>query len=418
MTALRAVPSPITEAVRARVGASPLCAFITDLDGVARRAAYMRATLPAGVRLYYAMKANAERPVLDTLAAHIDGFEVASEGEIEKARAVSPDIAVIFGGPGKTDSEVEAALDAGVLRLHVESVHELRRVAAIGARRNTRVPVLLRVNLAHVEAGATLRMSGVPTQFGIEEAEVPAAIALALTLPAIDLEGFHFHSVSNQMDAAAHCDLVAGYLARARAWAREGGVDLRHVNAGGGIGVRYDGGAQFDWNAFTSGLRPVVADLPDGFLNFECGRYLVAEHGWYACEVLDLKRNHGTDYAIVRGGTHHFRLPVSWRHSHPFAVIAIEGWDRPYPRPTLHDVRLTVCGQLCTPKDVLAFDAPVAHIRVGDVIVFEIAGAYGWAISHHDFLSHPHPDHVYLQGSAACDANNPLAHVHALPHLS
>lgn len=398
-------PRRVLEAIHERVGETPVCAFLIDLDEIAHRAARIRATLPPGVRMYYAMKANAEHPVLDTLARQIDGFEVASGGEIAKARGVSRTLPLIFGGPGKTDVELEAALDAGIERLHVESAHELQRVAALGARRGTRIPVLLRVNLTRIVADGTLHMSGVPTQFGIDEADVPSVTALARTLPAVDVEGFHFHSVSNQMDAAAHCALVAKYLERAHAWARDLEIDLRHVNAGGGIGVRYDGGRQFDWTAFTTGLAPIVKGLPHGFLNFECGRYLVAEHGWYATEVLDLKTNHGRAYAIVRGGTHHFRLPVSWRHSHPFSVTRVETWLRPYPRPTMRDVTLTVCGQLCTPKDVLAFDAPIDEIAVGDVIVFEIAGAYGWAISHHDFLSHPHPEHVYLQGTGPISSN-------------
>jgi diaminopimelate decarboxylase len=98
----------------------------------------------------------------------------------------------------------------------------------------------------------------------------------------------------------------------------------------------------------------------------------------------------------VRGGTHHFRLPASWQHSHPFTVLPVERWSSRAPRPELRDAPVTVVGELCSPKDVLARDVVVPRVRAGDVLVFHCAGAYGWEISHHDFLSHPHPEHVFL----------------------
>lgn len=130
---------------------------------------------------------------------------------------------------------------------------------------------------------------------------------------------------------------------------------------------------------------------------FECGRYLTASCGYYGGEVLDIKKNHGKNYIIIRGGIHHFRLPDAWQHSHPFQVIPVNQWEYPFPRKELYDSEITVAGQLCTPKDVIAKDAFVSRVRIGDVILFPYAGAYGWEISQHDFLSHPHPEHIYLE---------------------
>lgn len=156
---------------------------------------------------------------------------------------------------------------------------------------------------------------------------------------------------------------------------------------------------QFDWITFVNGIAPVLQkELPsETTLLFECGRYLTASSGYYATEVLDVKVNHGKTYVIVRGGTHHFRLPVSWQHSHPFEVIEVENWMHPYDRPEVKEAAFTVAGQLCTPKDILASDITSGRVRAGDILLFQYAGAYGWAISHHDFLSHPHPQHIYLQ---------------------
>jgi diaminopimelate decarboxylase len=126
-------------------------------------------------------------------------------------------------------------------------------------------------------------------------------------------------------------------------------------------------------------------------LIFELGRFLVAEAGWYAAEVIDLKCTHGRHFAVLRGGTHHFRLPAAWGYSHPFAVLPVEQWSYPFARPEVYAQCIDVVGELCTPRDVLARQVWVERLRIGDLVVFPLAGAYGWEISHHDFLSHPHP---------------------------
>ncbi|GBF76057.1 diaminopimelate decarboxylase [Paenibacillus sp. 598K] len=377
----------------------PICAYIRDVGALVDHVRQRVQSMPSASRLFYAMKANSEEEVLRALAPVAHGFEVASLGEVVKARRVSADLPIIFGGPGKTESELRGALDQQVMLIHVESLHELRKLQAIAAERGTVASVLLRVNLKGPLPEATLAMGGRPTQFGIDEALLPQVMEQIAGMPHIRVEGFHFHSLSNNLDAAQHVKLVQYYCRIAREWAQRYRFPLRYLNAGGGIGVNYaDLEQQFDWPHFVDGLAAVLRRelLPETTLLFECGRYMTASSGYYATEVLDVKVNHGRTYAIVRGGTHHFRLPVSWGHSHPFAVVRIEEWPYPYDRPGVQGEPYTVAGQLCTPKDVLASGSAADEVRVGDVLVFRYAGAYGWAISHHDFLSHPHPRHVYL----------------------
>jgi 2-[(L-alanin-3-ylcarbamoyl)methyl]-2-hydroxybutanedioate decarboxylase len=390
------------QAVRALIdeGDRPVCAYVYDLPALQSHARRLIDTLPARCRLYYAVKANSERPILESLTRIVDGFEVASLGEVLRVRSVAPDAPIVFGGPGKTDDELAGAIRHGVELVHVESAHELRRLERVAQDAGTVVPVLLRVNLAGPLPVATLAMAGRPTQFGIDERDVPEVAALAHRSPYLRLDGFHFHSVSNQLDAAAHARLVGLYLERATAWAQPLGMPVRTVNAGGGIGVNYaDTDDQFAWEDFTRELTTVLtARAPRGCsVTFELGRYLLAAHGTYAAEVLDVKTTHGETFAVVRGGTHHLRLPASWQHSHPFGVLPVDRWDGPTPRPEAVERPVTVVGQLCSPKDVLARGVTVPRIRAGDVVLFHYAGAYGWSISHHDFLSHPHPRQLYLR---------------------
>jgi len=380
----------------------PVCAYVYDLDDLRAHAAAAVAALPPGCELFYALKANSERPIIETLAGIVDGFEVGSAGEIDLVRAAAPHAPIIFGGPAKTDAALAAAARAGVAAVHAESLHELRRADSVAAGLGLTLPVALRVNLAGPLPVATLAMAGRPTQFGIDEGDVPAALALVQRCRRLELVGFHFHCLSNHHDAAGHARLVAGYVTRARRWAGDAGVPLCVVNAGGGVGVDYARlDRPFDWEGFCAALGAGPGGGPAGpVLRFECGRYLVAGCGAYVAEVLDVKVNHGAWFAVIRGGTHHFRLPASWGHSHPFTVIPVEDWPYPFPRPGVRDVPVTVAGELCSPKDVLARDVPVEEVRAGDLLWFHHAGAYGWSISHHDFLSHPHPRRVFLDGSA------------------
>src|SRR5918997_4580562 len=350
--------------------------------------------------MFYAMKANSARPLLDVLAPLVDGFEVASAGELSKARAVGERIPVLFGGPVKTVQAITQALEQRVVRLHVESILELHRVSEVATRAGRRAEVLLRVNLGGPFPPATLAMAWRPTQFGIDESVLGEAVRTALALPGVRLAGFHLHSLSNNLSADAHVQLLDLYRDKVLAWERAFGVRCEVLNVGGGIGIDYaDLRTTFDWPSFARELgRLVEQTFPAHWreIDFECGRFLVAGCGSYAVEVLDVKRNHGVNYLLVRGGTHHFRLPASWQHSHPFAVLPVERWRSAAARPQLSDAPVTVVGELCSPKDVLARDAVVPRVRAGDVLVFQHAGAYGWEISHHDFLSHPHPEHVFL----------------------
>ncbi|MCD2195757.1 type III PLP-dependent enzyme [Actinomycetospora endophytica] len=382
-------------------GPEPVCLFAYDLVGLRRHVERTVAALPARCSMYYAMKANSAGPVLECLAPLVAGFEVASGGEIEKVRAVSADAPILFGGPAKTPSELALALKSGVTRIHAESVLELYRISAAAVDGGVVVEVALRVNLAGPLPEATLAMAGRPTQFGISEDDLPTAIEAATTLPGLRFAGFHLHSLSNNLSATTHLAMLEVYRDTVLAWERRFGVRVEVLDVGGGIGVDYGRPeSRFDWEGFCAGLARWVATLPSHWreIQFECGRYLTAWCGRYVAEVLDVKTNHGVSYALVRGGTHHFRLPSSWAHSHPFTVVPVERWESAAPRPGIRDGVVTVTGELCTPKDVLARDAPVPLLRAGDVLVFEQAGAYGWDISHHDFLSHPHPEQVFMGG--------------------
>jgi 2-[(L-alanin-3-ylcarbamoyl)methyl]-2-hydroxybutanedioate decarboxylase len=375
-----------------------VCAFVYDLQGLEKHVSGTVGRLPSYCHMYYAMKANSDERLLRCIRPQVHGFEAASIGEVRKALAVDPEVPVIFGGPGKADEELQQALQLGVQRIHVESLHELRRLCYFARILDKQITILLRVNLHTELPQATLQMGGRATQFGMEEGELHEAATILSDESHVRMAGFHLHNISNQLHAEAHLQLIERYIAWSRHWGKLFGLSKVIVNAGGGIGVNYSQlDRQFDWGYFTEGLRRLGLEHEGAVqLDFECGRYLTAFCGVYVTEVLDIKRNYGKAFAVLRGGTQHFRLPVSWKHNHPFEVLPTESWRFPFTRPVAQQEPVTLVGQLCTPKDVFSSDEPVHRLQCGDLVMFKLAGAYGWAISHHDFLSHPHPEMVYL----------------------
>lgn len=368
-------PDHITHALRTLE--RPVCAYVYDTAALRERAALVRQNLPPGASLLYAVKANGHPAVLATLAGMCDGLEVASGGELDLARTAGAR-RIVFGGPAKTDAELRAALDAGA-QINAESLHELRRIATL----RPGADVVLRVNRTGNPLTGSHTMTGTPTPFGVDEEH----LAEALTVPGVRIIGFHLHAVSNNLDGTAHADFVRDSLR----WALSTGISPRIVNVGGGFGIDHTTDHEMD----LTPLRDI--DVPPGVdLIFEPGRFLAADAGWYATEVLDVKTTHGRTFAVLRGGTHHFRLPAAWGYSHPFTVVPVDDWPHPYPRPTAAGTDIDAAGELCTPRDVLTRAQPVARVRAGDLLVFARTGAYGWDISHHDFLRHPPPQFVIL----------------------
>ncbi|ASW58073.1 alanine racemase [Plantactinospora sp. KBS50] len=361
--------------------------YVHDLDGLAAHVRSIRAALPSRVELLYAVKANPDPDVLRTLAPTIDGFETASRGELRRLAEVLPGRApAAYAGPGKTDEDLAAALAAGVRRIHVESPAELRRLGALAVAAGTPAQVLLRVNLPVDVPGAVLVMGGRPSPFGMEPAE---AVQCARRPPAgIEVRGVHAHLASG-LDAP-----LAGAVAAAVVDWSVAEVGAAEVDVGGGMAVDYaDPAARFDWTAYGAMLGDILDAHPRLRLRIEPGRSVTVYCGAYLTEVIDVKRSHGEWFVVVAGGTHHLRTPAAKGHPQPFTVHR-----RPTTGPagTTGPVSdggpVTVVGQLCTPKDVLSRSSTAGPIGVGDVLVFTMAGAYAWNISHRDFLLHDPPE--------------------------
>ena len=373
---------------------NPVCAYVYDLDQLKRHAAWMVSLLPENAELFYAAKANPEKEIIEVLSPIVTGFEAASGGELAWLHGLIPDKQLIFGGPGKLESELQQALDYGVAAFHVESMTELRRLSALTDRSKKTARVFLRMNIPLQTVGLTkLAMGGKPSPFGIDPPELPDMLRLIDASNGLDLEGFHFHLMSHQLCVDSHLELMKLYFKTFKQWCAQYGLSLPVLNVGGGMGIDYGrSGRHFDWARFCRELQLLIDDEGMGNirLRFECGRFVTAGCGHYVMEVLDIKKSQGEIFAVARGGTHHFRTPAAQSHSHPFQII--KGKKR---EQEIVDKDVTIVGQLCTPKDVLATQVPLASLAIGDYVCFSLAGAYAWNISHQNFLMHAQPDFLF-----------------------
>jgi diaminopimelate decarboxylase len=407
---LRGGGPALPAAVRARaehLGREPggVPAYVYDLDGLAAHLAAVKAALPARAELFYAVKANPDPAVLGLVARWTDGLEVASAGELAHAAATVQGARLAFGGPGKTPAEIAAAVRGRVFRIHVESLHELRQLGAVALAAGETADVLLRVNLPGEAAdpglagdAAALVMGGAPTPFGMDPFLLDRCASwLGGGTPeagSLRLRGLHAHLASG-LDAAAALAAAGRVLDFARRWCARHGVRDPEINLGGGMAVGYRRpGERFDWTAYGRGLAR--AAVPGEILRIEPGRAVTAYCGWYVTRVLDVKSSHGKVFAVVAGGTHHLRTPAAKGHDQPLAVLPVAGWPHGWARPAAPAGPVTVVGQLCTPKDILARDVRVPGLRAGDLVAFGLAGAYAWNISHHGFLMHREPGFHYV----------------------
>jgi diaminopimelate decarboxylase len=379
----------VTE-IAAGIGRTPFYAY--DLGAVTKRVQQLRAALPPGIHIHYAMKANPMPAVVAHLVGLTDGIDVASAGELRVALAAGADPACIsFAGPGKTDAELRAAAAAGIV-VNLESAGEMRRLAAIARQDGSRPAVAVRVNPDFELKTSGMKMAGGAKPFGIDAERVPALLQELGKLP-LEFRGFHIFSGSQNLRSESICESQQRTVELAIELARAAPAPVRLLNIGGGFGIPYFPGERpLDLAAVGAnlhGLWPKLASaFPSAEIVVELGRYLVGEAGVYVCRIIDKKVSRGHVFLVTDGGLHqHLAASGNFgqviRKNYPVAIAArLRAADRE---------TVSVVGPLCTPLDLLADRVELPVAEVGDLVAVFQSGAYGLSASPTGFLSHPAP---------------------------
>jgi diaminopimelate decarboxylase len=369
----------------AEAGGTPLFAYDTGI--IDRQLDRFRAAMPQDVALHYAVKANPYAPLLSWIADKIDGFDVASAGEL--GRVAHLGLPISFAGPGKTDQQLETAIRAGVT-INLESEGEAERALAIAAEGSRPPKLAVRVNPPFALKGAGMKMGGMASQFGVDHDRASALVRRLIEAGA-EWRGLHIFTGSQGLHADALIEVQTATVSLAAEIAEQAGAPLPEVNLGGGFGIPYfPGDKTLDLEAVGTALAKTLADRPKilGETTFaiELGRWLVGEAGVYLTRIVDRKMSRGETFLVTDGGLQHM-LAASGnfgqllRRNYPVAIANRFGLEP--------EDDVTITGGLCTPLDLLAHEVALPRAEVGDLVAIFCAGAYGLTASPQEFLGQP-----------------------------
>ena len=319
----------------------------------------------------YAVKANDALALLQVVAAEGIGADVVSGGELAKClKAGIAPATIAFSGVGKLESEIRTAVEAGIRSLNVESLDELADVAAAARALGRVAPVSVRLNPDVAGGGHEyLATGGAASKFGLERADASAALRKAAEDEALTPVGLSFHVGSQLLDPEPIFVAAARVAEVWRELAGEG-IRLRDFDAGGGLGIAYDGGPEPALDAYVGMLAEIARSL-EATLVLEPGRHLVAPVGKLVTRVLHVKQAGDRTIVVCDGGSNDLLRPALYGAEHPITVLGAERERAP----------VDVVGPLCESSDFLALERTMPLPRRGDLLAVELAGAYGRVMS-------------------------------------
>lgn len=355
--------------------------------------AYADALRGRAALVCYAVKANSTLAILDLLARRGAGFDIVSGGELARVLAVGASPSrIVFSGVGKSETEIEAALAADILCFNLESRGELERVDAVARRANRRARVSVRVNpdvdaMTHPYISTGLRQS----KFGVAYADTLGLYREAAQRGAIEIVGIDCHIGSQITTIAPYLDAADRIIDLVDALAAEG-IRLKHVDFGGGLGVRYDDEQPPSAGSLVNELRQRLDARGHQALSimFEPGRSIVGNAGVLVTRVEYLKAGEARNFAIVDAAMNDLLRPAlydAWMD-----VVAVQ------PR-TGGGTTYDVVGPVCESGDWLARDR-VLTLEAGDLLAMPGAGAYGMSMSS-NYNTRPRAAEVMVDGTRA-----------------
>jgi diaminopimelate decarboxylase len=319
----------------------------------------------------YAMKANSNQAVVKTLAGLGAGADVVSGGELKRALLAGiPPPKIMFSGVGKTEAEIVAAVDAGILCVNVESEPELALLSKIASAKGRRTDISLRVNPdIDARTHAKIATGKSENKFGIPISRAREVYAHAAKLPGVHVSGVDMH-IGSQITELQPFDDAFALLSEFVHMLRADGHAIDHVDLGGGLGIPYrDGDDPPGPQAYAAVVKRATASL-DCTLIFEPGRLIVGNAGILVTRVLYVKRGEAKTFVIVDAGMNDLVRPTLYEAHHEVRLVK-------EPPPGAPQILADVVGPVCESGDFLALDRTMAEPAPGDLLAVLTAGAYG-----------------------------------------
>ena len=340
----------------------------------------------------YAVKANSNIGILNVMAKLGSGFDIVSQGELERVLAAGGEASkVVFSGVAKSRAEIMRALEVGIRCFNVESIAELYRINQIAGEMGKVAPISLRVNPdvdAHTHPYISTGLK--ENKFGVSVDEAREVYKLAATLPHVKITGMDCHIGSQLTELQPFLD-ATDRLIRLMEQLKEDGITLKHLDLGGGLGVTYTDETPPHPSDYATALLNKLKEYEDLEIILEPGRAIAANAGILVAKVQYLKSNESRNFAITDTGMNDMIRPALYE-----AYMNIIEIDRTLGREkAIYDV----VGPVCETSDFLGKQRELA-IAEGDYIAQRSAGAYGASMSS-NYNSRPRTAEVLVDGNKA-----------------
>lgn len=336
----------------------------------------------------FAVKANSNISILKLFASHGGGADIVSGGELFRALKAGVDPRkIVFAGIGKTGEEISFALKSNILMFNVESPHELKKINEVAGSLGVKARVALRVNPdidpkthPYISTGLKKSKFGIAIKNAIEEYQ------LASALPNIEIIGIHKHIGSQITEIAPFADAMKRITGIVKEL-KESGIDIKYIDAGGGLGIRYDEEEPPHPKELGNVLLPLIKDTGCTLI-LEPGRVLTGNAGMLLTKVLYLKTGEVKNFVIVDAGMNDLIRPSLYEAHHEILPVEKRAGE---------SFTADVVGPICESGDFLAKDRKLMKPETGDLLAVMSAGAYGFTMSS-NYNSRPRVAEVMVDG--------------------
>lgn len=335
--------------------------------------AIRKETASHSYHVHYALKANANPEILKIIKDHGLGADCVSGNEVK--RAVECGFSgenIVFAGVGKSDAEINYALDHQIFSFNVESLQELDVISGLAAKKGLSASIMLRINPnvdAYTHKYITTGLE--ENKFGINPYEFEAVIDKIKSLPNLKLIGLHFHIGSQITDLKPFKNLCTR-VTEISHWFRHKGFDFEHINVGGGLGINYkepDSEAIVDFAAYFKVFKDFFHLKSYQKLHFELGRAVVAPCGSLISRVLYIKNGINTNFAILDAGMTELIRPALYQAFHKIENLSAD--------PSQAFTKYDVVGPICESSDCFGKAVQLPPTKRGDLMAIRSTGAYG-----------------------------------------
>lgn len=325
-----------------------------------------------GYHIHYALKANSNNTILELIRDYGLGADCVSGNEVKKAVECGyTSDKIVFAGVGKTDEEINIALDANIFCFNCESIPEIEVLNELAEQKNKTAQVALRINPnVNAKTHHYITTGLEENKFGINMWELDAVLDVLKKASNIKLIGLHFHIGSQITDLGAYKGLCLR-VNEIQQWFYENKIIVDHINVGGGLGIDYENpikNAVPDFEQFFKLFNDFIELRPQQQLHFELGRSIVAQCGTLISKVLYVKNGVNTDFAIVDAGMTELLRPALYQATHKISNITSTSKSLK---------RYDVVGPICESSDCFAKALMLPETKRGDLIAIHSAGAYG-----------------------------------------